>query len=85
MKFRAPAGVTYEGLVKDARKELRSQNPEANKQFLLCMSAGLRRTEADVCLWTQLNADDCSTSVESTEFIDPSRARVELFTSIVRS
>lgn len=70
-EFRAPAGVTYEGLVKDARKELRSQNPEAYKLFLLCMCAGLRRAEADVCLWTQLNADDCSISVESTEFIEP--------------
>jgi hypothetical protein len=71
MKFRAPAGVTYEGLVKDARKELRSQNPEAYKLFLLCMCAGLRRAEADVCLWTQLNRDDCSISVESSEFIEP--------------
>jgi hypothetical protein len=71
MKFRAPAGVTYEGLVKDARKELRVQNPEAYKLFLLCLCAGLRRAEADVCLWTQLNSADCSISVESSEFIEP--------------
>ena len=71
MKFRAPAGVTYEVLVKDARKELRSQNPEAYKLFLLCLCAGLRRAEADVCLWTQLNRDDCSISIESSKFIEP--------------
>jgi hypothetical protein len=71
MKFRAPAGVTYKGLVRDARKELRAENPEAYKLFLLCLCAGLRRAEADVCLWRQLNADDCSISVESSEFIEP--------------
>jgi hypothetical protein len=71
MKFRCPAGVTYEGLVRDARKELRVQNPEAYKLFLLCLCAGLRRAEADVCLWTQLNAGDSSISIESSEFIEP--------------
>jgi len=71
MKFHSPAGVTYETLVKNARNELRSQYPEAYKLFLLCMCAGLRRAEADVCLWTQLNPDDSSIRIESNEFIEP--------------
>ncbi len=71
MKFHSPAGVTYEALVKNARNELRSQHPEAYKLFLLCMCAGLRRAEADVCLWTQLNPDDSSIRIESNEFIEP--------------
>ena len=54
MKFQAPAGVTYEGLVTKARHELRAPNPEVYKLFLLCLCIGLRRGEADVCLWTQL-------------------------------
>jgi integrase len=71
MKFQAPAGITYEDLVMKARKELRAASPEAYKLFLLCMCAGLRRGEADVCLWSQLSPDDCSIRVEATEFIEP--------------
>jgi hypothetical protein len=55
MKFHSPAGVTHEALVKKARQELRSDYPEAYKLLLLCLCAGLRRAEADVCPWTQLN------------------------------
>lgn len=71
MKFQAPAGITYEDLVMKARTELRAGSPEAYKLFLLCMCAGLRRGEADVCLWSQLRPDDCSIRVEATEFIEP--------------
>ncbi len=71
MKFHAPAGITYEDLVMKAQKELRAASPEAYKLFLLCMCAGLRRGEADVCLWSQLRPDDCSIRVEATEFIEP--------------
>lgn len=71
MKFQAPAGVTYEGLVRNARNELRAENPEAYKLFLLCLCAGMRRAEADVCLWTQLNPDDSSIRIEVNEYIEP--------------
>jgi integrase len=71
MKFRAPAGVTYEALVTGARSELRAENSEAYKLFLLCLCAGLRRGEADVCLWTQLNAEDNSIRVEANKYIEP--------------
>jgi integrase len=71
MKFRAPAGVTYEGLVTNARNELRAEHPESYKLFLLCLCAGLRRAEADVCLWAQLNSKDNSIQIESNEFIEP--------------
>ncbi|PYK98704.1 MAG: hypothetical protein DME19_11520 [Verrucomicrobia bacterium] len=66
MKFQAPVGITYEDLVKKALKELRSENSEAYKLFLLCMCAGLRRGEADVCLWSQLRPDDCSIRTSSS-------------------
>jgi integrase len=71
MKFHAPAGVTYESLVRNARNQLRSASPEAYKLFLLCLCAGLRRAEADVCLWTQLNPEDNSIQIEANEYIEP--------------
>jgi integrase len=71
MKFQAPAGVTYEGLVRSARSELRTDNPEAYKLFLLCLCAGMRRAEADVCQWKQLNVEDNSIRIEANEYIEP--------------
>ncbi|HWD90842.1 MAG TPA: hypothetical protein VG938_00705 [Verrucomicrobiae bacterium] len=71
MKFQSPAGVTYEGLVTKAREELRSEHSEAYKLFLLCLCAGLRRGEADVCLWSQLNAEDNSIRIEANQYIEP--------------
>lgn len=71
MKFQAPTGITYEALVTNARQELRAASPEAYKLFLLCLCSGLRRGEADVCLWTQLNAEDNSIRMEANEYIEP--------------
>jgi integrase len=71
MKFRVPVGVSYEGLVHDARSELRSEHTEAYKLFLLCLCAGLRRAEADTLLWNQLNQDDNSISIEQTAYLQP--------------
>jgi hypothetical protein len=71
MKFQAPAGVTYEGLVRNARSQLRPENPEAYKLFLLCLCAGMRRAEADVCQWKQLNVEDNSIRIEANEYIEP--------------
>jgi integrase len=71
MKFQSPPGVTYEGLVAKARHELRASTPESYKLFLLCLCAGLRRGEADVCLWTQLNGDDNSIRIEANKYIEP--------------
>lgn len=71
MKFQAPAGITYEKLVASARNELRTQFGEAYKLFLLCLCSGLRRAEADVCLWTQLNPDDNSIRIEPNQYIEP--------------
>lgn len=71
MKFQAPVGITYGVLVTKARHELRAANPEAYKLFLLCLCAGLRRGEADVCLWTQLNGEDNSIRIEANKYIEP--------------
>lgn len=71
MKFQAPTGITHEALVTSARQELRTASPEAYKLFLLCLCAGLRRGEADVCLWSQLNAEDNSIRLEASQYIEP--------------
>lgn len=71
MKFQSPPGITYEGLVAKARHELRAASPESYKLFLLCLCAGLRRGEADVCLWTQLNGEDNSIRIEANKYIEP--------------
>lgn len=71
MKFQVPTGITYEGLLTKARQNLRAEGPEAYKLFLLCLCAGLRRAEADVCLWTQLNEADNSIRIEANEYIEP--------------
>jgi hypothetical protein len=71
MKFQSPAGVTYETLLLNARKELRTGNPETYKLFLLCLCAGMRRAEADVCLWSQLNPEDNSIRIEANKYIEP--------------
>ncbi len=49
----------------------RPENPEAYKLFLLFVCAGLRRGEADVCLWRQLNAADNSIRIEANAYIEP--------------
>ncbi len=71
MKFHAPLGVTYAGLLKAARDELRLEHPEAYKLFLLCLCAGLRRAEADTLLRNQLQPADNSICIESTSYRQP--------------
>jgi integrase len=71
MKFRAPDGVSVEKLVTAARSELRKSFPESYKLLLLCLCAGLRRSEADLLLWSQLRADDNSITIEMTKYLQP--------------
>ena len=71
MKFHAPPGISYAGLLKAAREELRSEHTEAYKLFLLCLCAGLRRAEGDTLLCNQLQQDDNSIRIESTAYHQP--------------
>jgi hypothetical protein len=70
-RFQLPNGLSYENLLVSARDDLKPHNPEAYQLLLLCLCAGLRRAEADVLLWTQIDPADCSISIESNEFIQP--------------
>ena len=71
MKFHSPVGITYESLLRDARKELKVTEPEAYKLLLLCLCAGLRRAEADTLLWAQLDDKESCVRVVRTEFNEP--------------
>jgi len=71
MKFHSPVGITYESLLKDARKEIKATEPEAYKLLLLCLCAGLRRAEADTLLWSQLDENESCVRVVRTEFNEP--------------
>jgi integrase len=71
MKFHAPPGISYTGLLKAAREDLRSKHSEVYKLFLLCLCAGLRRAEADTLLCNQLQPEDNSIRVESTAYHQP--------------
>src|SRR5437899_13101147 len=51
--------IHFGGIRKSFDLESGNKEEAAYKLFLLCMCAGLRRGEADVCLWSQLRPEDC--------------------------
>ena len=55
-------------LVKQAHEELKQQEPELFKVFLLAIAAGLRRSEIDRLLWKQFNWGKRTVSIETTEY-----------------
>lgn len=72
MKFQPPQGVTYQNLIISAKRELLTDdNWEAYVLFLLCLCAGLRRAEADVLLWTQIDPVESAIRIETNQYIQP--------------
>lgn len=55
-------------LIAQANAELRNQQPELFKAFLLCFVLGLRRSEADNLLWKQFDLNAGTLTVCDTEF-----------------
>jgi len=55
-------------LVKLAHDELKEQQPELFKVFLLAIGAGLRRNEVDKLTWKQFNWEKGTISIEPTEY-----------------
>ena len=74
--------IDAERLFSAARRELAADSPEVFRAFVLCLLAGLRRSEADRLTWAQLDLDAASLSVERTEHFEPkseeSNRQVEL-------
>lgn len=59
--------VNIEQIARDAYAELKEQQPELFKVFLLALGAGLRRGEIDALTWKQFNFRDGTLSIEVTE------------------
>jgi len=74
--------IDAERLFAAARRDLEAESPEVFRAFVLCLLAGLRRSEADRLTWAQLDLDGASLSVERTEHFEPkseeSNRQVEL-------
>jgi integrase len=58
-------------LVEEAMKELRPDNPEAFKIFLLALCCGLRRNEIDKLLWRQIDLPRGLINIQTTEVFNP--------------
>lgn len=54
-------------LLATARTELKEDHPETYKMLLLCLVCGLRRTEADLLLWTSIDFETQCIRVEPSE------------------
>jgi integrase len=57
-------------LIQDAHDQLKKENPEVFKIFLLSMGAGLRRNEIDKLTWKQFDWDRQTLSIEPNEYGD---------------
>lgn len=58
-------------LMQAAQHELRDQDPEAWKAFLLLLCAGLRRGELDTLTWQQIDPKAHTVNVRTTDFFAP--------------
>ena len=58
-------------LIKAAKEELREQEPELFKIFLLAAMSGLRRKEIDCLLWEQVRFEDEAIRIEPTKWFQP--------------
>jgi integrase len=58
-------------LIAAAKEELKEQEPEQFKMFLLASMAGLRRAEIDTLLWEQVNFGAGIISIHPTKYFHP--------------
>ncbi|EDY85007.1 site-specific recombinase, phage integrase family protein [Verrucomicrobiia bacterium DG1235] len=65
---RYKGGVDGNALLEKADRELREEHPESYKLMVLALAAGLRRTEADLLLWTAFDFSEGCIRVEQSQF-----------------
>lgn len=63
--------VSAEWLLAKANEELREAHPQQYLALFLCLWAGLRRKEADLLMWEQINFEQGTIHVRRTEFFEP--------------
>jgi integrase len=69
MRYRSTFDVMQ--LIRDAREELSSNEPELFKIFVLAVMAGLRRNEIDKLEWSSFNWHAETISIEATSYFKP--------------
>ncbi|MDQ8201340.1 tyrosine-type recombinase/integrase, partial [Pelagicoccus enzymogenes] len=65
---RYKGGIDGNALLEKADRELRQDHPESYKLMVLALAAGLRRTEADLLLWTAFDFRERCIRVEQSQF-----------------
>lgn len=63
--------VSPELLISAAARELKPIEPQQYLALLLCLPGGLRRKEADLLLWSQIDLSAGQIHVRRTEFFEP--------------
>jgi integrase len=63
--------VNPEWLLVCAKRELRDNHPQQYLALFLCLWAGLRRKEADLLLWEQVNLKQGQVHVRRTAYFEP--------------
>ncbi|MDQ8201405.1 tyrosine-type recombinase/integrase [Pelagicoccus sp. SDUM812003] len=66
--YRYKGGIDAQALLDKADSELRETNVEAYKVLLLTLVCGLRRTEADLLLWSSFDFSQSCIHVTATEY-----------------
>ncbi|MDQ8181163.1 tyrosine-type recombinase/integrase [Pelagicoccus sp. SDUM812005] len=66
--YRYKGGIDAQALLGKANSELREANVEAYKILLLTLVCGLRRTEADLLLWSSFDFSNRCIHVVATEY-----------------
>lgn len=67
-RYRYKGGIDAQVLLDQANEELRNENVEAYKLFLLTLACGLRRTEADLLLWENVDLGQNCINVMGTKY-----------------
>jgi len=65
------ASVDPARLFASARSELEATHPQQFLAFSLCLLAGLRRSEADLLTWEQVNFEKETIQIASTDYFEP--------------
>lgn len=63
--------INPEWLLACAGSELREQKPQLYLALFLCLWAGLRRKEADLLMWAQVNLEQRQIHVRRTAYFEP--------------
>lgn len=77
MKIKTPgprryrSDVSPEWLLVEAERELRTADPQQYLAMFLCLWAGLRRKEADLLMWSEVDFENCQIHVRRTRYFEP--------------